>query len=104
MSMNFLILFCCTDGDIVLQQKSKRKKDKESGVSRGIDFQHVANVINFDFPLDVTSYVHRAGRTARGHNQVGHFLKQITIYILYRLLLLFLNIIANMAGRSLDGK
>ncbi|CAG5038286.1 unnamed protein product [Parnassius apollo] len=51
------------------KQKSKRKKDKESGVSRGIDFQHVSNVINFDFPLDVNSYVHRAGRTARGNNQ-----------------------------------
>ncbi|XP_049873007.1 probable ATP-dependent RNA helicase DDX56 [Pectinophora gossypiella] len=51
------------------KQTSKRKKDKESGVSRGIDFQHVSNVINFDFPLDVTSYVHRAGRTARGNNQ-----------------------------------
>lgn len=52
-------------------QKSKRKKDKESGVSRGIDFQCVANVINFDFPLDVQSYIHRAGRTARGNNQVN---------------------------------
>ncbi|KAB0790076.1 hypothetical protein PPYR_15608 [Photinus pyralis] len=49
--------------------RSKRRKDKESGVSRGIDFQHVSNVINFDFPLDVTSYVHRAGRTARGNNE-----------------------------------
>ncbi|XP_065156596.1 LOW QUALITY PROTEIN: probable ATP-dependent RNA helicase DDX56 [Atheta coriaria] len=49
--------------------KTKRRKDKESGVSRGIDFQCVSNVINFDFPLDVDSYVHRAGRTARGKNQ-----------------------------------
>lgn len=51
-------------------KKTKRKKDKESGVSRGIDFQCVSNVINFDFPLDIASYVHRAGRTARGNNQV----------------------------------
>lgn len=51
-------------------RKSKRRKDKESGVSRGIDFQFVANVINFDFPLDVQAYIHRAGRTARGNNQV----------------------------------
>lgn len=58
---------------ILFQQKSKRKKDKESGVSRGIDFQHVSNVINFDFPLDVNSYVHRAGRTARGNNQVNYW-------------------------------
>ncbi|XP_055373083.1 probable ATP-dependent RNA helicase DDX56 [Condylostylus longicornis] len=47
---------------------SKRKSDKESGVARGIDFQFVSNVINFDFPLDTSSYVHRAGRTARGTN------------------------------------
>jgi ATP-dependent RNA helicase DDX56/DBP9 len=59
-------------------QKSKRKKDKESGVSRGIDFQHVANVINFDFPLDAQSYIHRAGRTARGNNQ-GSVLSFVSI-------------------------
>lgn len=52
------------------ERKSKRKKDKESGVSRGIDFQFVSNVINFDFPLDIHAYIHRAGRTARGNNQV----------------------------------
>ncbi|XP_068633682.1 probable ATP-dependent RNA helicase DDX56 [Battus philenor] len=61
-----------------MKQKSKRKKDKESGVSRGIDFQHVSNVINFDFPLDVSSYVHRAGRTARGNNQ-GSVLSFVSI-------------------------
>uniref|UniRef100_S4PHF8 RNA helicase n=1 Tax=Pararge aegeria TaxID=116150 RepID=S4PHF8_9NEOP len=60
------------------KQKSKRRKDRESGVSRGIDFQHVSNVINFDFPLDVTSYVHRAGRTARGNNQ-GSVLSFVSI-------------------------
>lgn len=55
-------------------KKSKRRKDKESGVSRGIDFQFVSNVINFDFPLDIDSYIHRAGRTARGNNQVNLYL------------------------------
>ncbi|XP_050315967.1 probable ATP-dependent RNA helicase DDX56 [Anthonomus grandis grandis] len=50
-------------------KRFKRNKDKNSGVSRGIDFQCVSNVINFDFPLDVQSYIHRAGRTARGNNQ-----------------------------------
>ncbi|KAH8400426.1 hypothetical protein KR215_012062 [Drosophila sulfurigaster] len=50
--------------------KSKSKKgDIESSASRGIDFQGVNNVINFDFPCDVTSYIHRAGRTARGNNK-----------------------------------
>ncbi|XP_026670793.1 probable ATP-dependent RNA helicase DDX56 [Ceratina calcarata] len=54
---------------LIKVKKGKRKKDKESGVARGIDFQFVSNVINFDFPLDVNSYIHRAGRTARGKNQ-----------------------------------
>lgn len=44
------------------------KGDRESGVSRGIDFHCVSNVVNFDFPQDVASYIHRAGRTARGNN------------------------------------
>ncbi|CAF0831864.1 unnamed protein product [Rotaria sp. Silwood1] len=42
-----------------------RKGDKEYGVSRGIDFYRVANIINFDFPMDFDAYVHRVGRTAR---------------------------------------
>ena len=54
-------------------EKKKKKKtenmtqnvDKEYGVSRGIDFYRVANIINFDFPTDFDSYVHRVGRTAR---------------------------------------
>ncbi|XP_003706720.1 putative ATP-dependent RNA helicase DDX56 [Megachile rotundata] len=54
---------------IIKVKRGKRKKDKESGVARGIDFQFVSNVINFDFPPDVNSYIHRAGRTARGKNQ-----------------------------------
>lgn len=47
-------------------KKRKRvEKDAEFGLSRGVDFRDVAAVFNFDLPESVTSYTHRAGRTAR---------------------------------------
>ncbi|XP_032870051.1 probable ATP-dependent RNA helicase DDX56 [Amblyraja radiata] len=59
--------------DMVKKEKKHGKgvkaKDYEYGVSRGIDFQNVSTVINFDFPLTVDSYIHRVGRTARVDNQ-----------------------------------
>uniref|UniRef100_UPI00398F0376 probable ATP-dependent RNA helicase DDX56 isoform X1 n=1 Tax=Pristiophorus japonicus TaxID=55135 RepID=UPI00398F0376 len=65
-----------TDATSTEGQKNKKKsgkgtkvKDNEYGVSRGIDFQNVSNVVNFDFPLTVESYIHRVGRTARVDNQ-----------------------------------
>uniref|UniRef100_A0A182WDJ5 RNA helicase n=1 Tax=Anopheles minimus TaxID=112268 RepID=A0A182WDJ5_9DIPT len=46
-----------------------QQNESESSVSRGIDFQCVSCVVNFDFPSDINSYIHRAGRTARGNNK-----------------------------------
>lgn len=38
-------------------------------VARGIDFQDVSCVINFDCPVTLVSYIHRIGRTGRGLKQ-----------------------------------
>lgn len=47
------------------KKRKSRKKNKEYGISRGIDFINVACVLNFDLPLSSRSYTHRIGRTAR---------------------------------------
>ena len=47
------------------KQRKKSKSSKEYGVSRGIDFQSIACVLNFDLPTSSKSYTHRIGRTAR---------------------------------------
>jgi len=59
------------------EKNKKRKNDNEYGVSRGIDFQNVKAVINFDFPETQTSYMHRVGRTARGVGNEGFSLSFI---------------------------
>ena len=43
----------------------KKHRDPNYGISRGIDFQRVACILNFDLPLSVKSYTHRMGRTGR---------------------------------------
>ncbi len=50
-----------------------RGKDKEYGVSRGIDFHNVSNVINFDFPTSVDSYIHRVGRCAQNYYSILYY-------------------------------
>ncbi|KAK9365927.1 P-loop containing nucleoside triphosphate hydrolase protein [Lipomyces kononenkoae] len=52
------------------QKKSAKRKlrDREYGVSRGIDFQNVSCVLNFDLPTTSRAYTHRIGRTGRAGN------------------------------------
>ncbi len=38
-------------------------------VARGIDIDNVSHVINYELPVDIESYVHRIGRTARAGNE-----------------------------------
>jgi ATP-dependent RNA helicase DDX56/DBP9 len=45
--------------------KQRRGRDKEYGVTRGIDFVDIACVLNFDLPSSLRAYTHRTGRTAR---------------------------------------
>ena len=53
------------DGRRGAGEAAKKRKDEEFGVTRGIDFQGVRTVINYDLPSTVQGYVHRVGRTGR---------------------------------------
>ncbi|KAF3427484.1 hypothetical protein E2986_02866 [Frieseomelitta varia] len=48
-----------------------------NGGSRGLDTVMVNHVLNYDFPLDTSSYIHRCGRTgrvgSRGESRVTNF-------------------------------
>ena len=48
------------------KRTNKINGDVDYGVSRGIDFQDVNFVVNFDFPVTTAAYTHRVGRTGRG--------------------------------------
>ena len=52
-------------GEPTAKRHTKKGKRKEYGISRGIDFQNVSCVLNFDLPTTPKSYTHRIGRTAR---------------------------------------
>jgi ATP-dependent RNA helicase DDX56/DBP9 len=46
-------------------KKPRKGKDREYGVTRGVDFLDVSCVLNFDLPTSSRGYTHRVGRTAR---------------------------------------
>ena len=65
------------------KKRKAPKRDKEYGISRGIDFKNVACVLNFDLPTSSKSYTHRIGRTARA-GQTGMALSFVVPSGLYR--------------------
>jgi ATP-dependent RNA helicase DDX56/DBP9 len=65
------------------QKRKPSKRDKEYGISRGIDFHAVACVLNFDLPTNAISYTHRIGRTARA-GRSGMALSFVIPSTLYR--------------------
>lgn len=54
-------------------------------MARGLDLSGVQNVINYDIPPYVKTYVHRCGRTARAGREGNAYtlikLEQVIIYL-----------------------
>ena len=82
------IIIAADENEVVLNERPEKKrkvsKDKEFGVSRGIDFKNVACVLNFDLPISSKSYTHRIGRTGRA-GQTGMALSFVIPADRYRL-------------------
>jgi ATP-dependent RNA helicase DeaD len=63
------------NGDLPQSEREKVLKRTREGTlrylvatdvaARGIDISHVTHVINYDFPENIESYIHRTGRTGR---------------------------------------
>lgn len=64
-------------------KKRRTTKSTDYGVSRGIDFQHVSCVLNFDLPRTSKAYTHRIGRTARA-GQAGMAFSFVVPRTLYK--------------------
>lgn len=41
-------------------------------MSRGVDFHNVMNIVHYDLPMEMETWVHRSGRTGRHGLRVGH--------------------------------
>ncbi len=64
-------------GNMDKEERQKALKDFRQGKinllvasdlgARGLDIPDITHIINMDFPLEANEYIHRAGRTARGH-------------------------------------
>jgi superfamily II DNA/RNA helicase len=58
-------------------------------MARGIDFDNVECVINYDVPSFITNYIHRVGRTARaGRNGKAYTIvaeQEVVVFICFKL-------------------